>query len=150
MIGENNPNYGNSWTQEQKDILSKERLGITLEERLGKEKADLVKLKMATSQTGRTHPEEVKDKIRKANEGENNPAYGMGDRQAGDKNPMWGKPCSTRTPIQKFTKDGVFVKEYDYISQVKEDGFGPSNVMYCARGSKGYKSVGGFIWKFKE
>jgi len=150
MTGENNPNFGNNWTQEQKDEASKKRKGISLEDRIGKDKADLVKLKMGKSQSGRTHSEETITKLRKANEGEKNPAYGKGERQAGEKNPMWGKPCKTRTPIQQFTKDGILVKEYDYISQVKEDGFGPSNVMYCARGSKSYKTVGGFIWKFKE
>jgi group I intron endonuclease len=150
MMGENNPNFGNKWTEEQKDEASKKKLGVTLEDRLGKDKADLAKSKMSNSQTGRKHPDEVKEKIREANLGENNPAYGKGERQGGDKNPMWGKPCKTRTPIQQFTKEGVFVKEYDYISQVKEYGFGPSNVMYCARGAKNYKTVGGFIWKFKE
>jgi len=148
MIGENNPNYGNKWTQQQKDNLSKKRKGISLEERIGKDKADLAKKRMAESQTGRKHPEEVIDKIRKANLGENNPAYGMGERQAGDKNPMWGKPNKNRKPIQKLTKDGIFIKEYEYLNQVKEDGFNPSNVMYCANGK--FKSSGGFIWKFKE
>lgn len=148
MTGENNPNYGNTWSQQQKNKLSEERLGVTLEERLGKDKADLVKEKMRVSQTGRTHPDEVKDKIRKANEGENNPAYGMGERQAGDKNHMWGKPSSNRKPIQQFTKEGVLVKEYEYLTQVKEDNFNPSNVMYCANGK--FKTSSGFIWRFKE
>lgn len=150
VTGENNPNYGNKWTQEQKDKLSEKKLGITLENRMGKDKADLSKEKMSKSQTGRKHPNEVKEKIRHANIGEKNPAYGMGNRQLGENNPMWGKPSKSRKPIQCFTKDGVFVKEYEYISQVKEDGFGPSNVMYCAKGNKKYKSVGGFIWKFKQ
>lgn len=150
MIGDKNPNFGNTWTQEQKNAASKKRKGVTLENRIGKDKADLTKQKMSESQTGRKHTDEVKEKIRQANIGENNPAYGKGDRQIGDKNPMWGKPCNTRQPIQCFTKEGVLVKEYDFISQVKEDGFGPSNVMYCARGVKNYKSSGGFIWKFKE
>jgi group I intron endonuclease len=150
MAGENNPNFGNKWTEEQKNKLSEKRKGVSLEGRIGKEKAELAKQKMSKSQTGRKHPEEVKEKIRQANIGENNPAYGKGDRQIGENNPMWGKPCSTRKPIQCFTKEGVLVKEYDFISQVKEDGFNPSNVMYCARGVKKYKTSGGFIWKFKE
>lgn len=36
---------------------------------------------MANSQLGRKHPQEVIDKLRKANQGENNPAYGMGEKQ---------------------------------------------------------------------
>lgn len=150
MSGENNPNFGKQWTQEQKNAASEKKKGISLEERIGKEKADLIKQKMAISQSGRTHSEESKMKIRKANEGANNPAYGKGDRQLGDKNPMFGKASKTRVPILQYTIDGTFVKEYACLSEVKKDGFGPSNVMYCARGVKNYKTAGGFIWKFKE
>ena len=148
MIGENNPNYGNKWSQEQKDNASKNKKGITLEERLGKDKADLAKAKMSKSQTGRKHPDDVKEKIRKANEGENNPAYGMGDRQLGDKNPMWGVASVQRKPIQQFTKEGIFVKEYQYLSQVAEDSYHIGNVSSVCNGK--LKSSGGFIWRFKE
>ena len=225
MIGENNPNFGRKWTQEQKDDASKKRKGVTLENRIGKDKADLVKQKMSESQTGRKHPEEVKEKIRQANVGENNPAYGKGDRQVGDKNPMFGKhhtketkkllslssknkivsyetklkmsesaknryktekkhteevkekirqanvgdknpmfgkgdrqigdknpmfgkPSIKRKAIQQYTKDGIFVKEYEFLSQVTDDGFHIGNVGAAANGK--LKSSGGFIWKFKE
>jgi group I intron endonuclease len=150
MTGENNPNFGINWTQEQKNKLSEERKGVTLEERIGKDKADLAKAKMSKSQTGRKHPDDVKEKIRKANEGENNPAYGMGDRQRGDNNPMWGKISENRKPVQQYTKEGVLVKEYDYLSQVSEDGFNIGNVGSVCNGKPKYKSSGGFVWKFKE
>ena len=150
MSGENNPNYGNKWSEEQKEKLSKERKGLTLEVRVGKEKSDLAKEKMSKTRTGGKHTEEHKNKIREANLGEKNPNYGKGYKQVGEKNPMWGKPSKNRTPIQQFTIEGEFVKEYDYIAQVKEDGFTPSNVMYCAKGMKNYKTSGGFIWRFKE
>jgi group I intron endonuclease len=150
IIGEKNPNYGNKWTEEQKEKLSKLRKGKSLEERIGKEKADLVKQKMSKSQTGRKHPEEVKEKIRQANIGEKGSAYGKGYRQIGEKNPMWGKPAPNRKPILKLNIDGEILKEYEFLSQVKEDGFNPSNVMYCANGVKGYKKSKGFYWKWKE
>jgi group I intron endonuclease len=147
MLGENNPNFGNKWTDEQKEMLSKRRKGLTLEERIGVEKAKLAKQKMSKSQTGRKHPNDVKEKIRQANVGENNPAYGMGDRQRGDKNPMYGKPSSKRKPIQQFTKEGVFIKEYEFLSQVMDNGFNASNVCTVANGR--LKSTGGFIWRYK-
>jgi len=148
IIGENNPNFGNTWTQEQKDELSLKRKGLSLEERIGKDKADLAKQKMSNSQAGRKHPDEVKEKIRQANIGKNNPAYGKGDRQVGDKNPMWGKPNKNRKPVQQYTKDYVLVKEYEYLTQVSEDGFHVGNVGAVCNGKA--KSSGGFIWKFKE
>lgn len=150
ITGKNNPNYGNRWSDELREKVSKQRKGVSLEERIGKEKADLAKKRMSKSQKGRKHSEETKEKIRKANSGVNGPSYGKGYRQVGEKNPMYGKPCKNRKPVIQYTKDGILVKEYDFISQVKEDGFSPSNVMYCARGTKNYKSHKGFIWKFKD
>ena len=146
--GVNNPNYGNKWTDEMKEKFSKLKKGITLEERIGKEKSDFAKEKMRQSQTGRKHPEEVKEKIRQHNVGEKNPAYGMGDRQKGEKNPMFGKPAPNRKSILKFDKDGNFIKEYDYILQVKEDGYNSGNVWSALDGR--LKTSGGFIWKYKE
>lgn len=148
MSGENNYNFGKKWTQEQKDKQSIERKGISFEQMMGKEKADIAKENMRKGQLGRKHPDEVKEKISKANQGSNNPAYGMGDRQRGDKNPMWGKAAKTRKPVLQYSKEGEFIKEFEFLSQVKELGLNPSNVLYCATGK--YKTCGGFIWKFKE
>ena len=149
MLGENNPNYGNKWSEEQKEKLSKMKKGKTLEDRIGKERAELAKQKMSKSQKGRKHPEEVKEKIRQANIGENNPAYGKGDRQRGENNPNYNKPMPNRKPVLKLNKEGELIKEYEFLDQVKEDGFNPSNVMYCANGVKGYKQSKGFYWKWK-
>lgn len=146
--GENNPNFGNNWSQEQKDNLSLKRKGVSLEERIGKDKADLAKEKMRESQTGRKHPEDVIDKIRKANEGNKNPAYGKGERQLGEKNPMWGKPNKNRKLVQQYTKDGLLIKEYEYLTQVLDDGFNVGNVGSVCNGKA--KTAGGFIWRFKN
>jgi group I intron endonuclease len=148
MVGKNNPNYGNSWTQEQKDEASKKRKGISLEDRIGKDRADLIKENMAKGQLGRKHPKEVIDKLRKANEGENNPMFGKGDRQLGENNPMFGKPSIKRKSVQQYTKEGILVKEYEYLTQVSDDGFHIGNVGSVCNGK--LKSSGGFIWKFKE
>jgi len=94
MLGENNPNFGNKWTDEQKENLSKKKKGKTLEERIGTEKSKLAK-----------------------------------------------------EPVQQLTKDGVLVREYEFLSQVKSYGFDISNVTSVCRGR--FKSCGGFIWKYK-
>jgi group I intron endonuclease len=147
ILGENNPNYGNRWSEEQKEKLSKTKKGKTLEDIIGVEKSKLVKEKMSKSQKGRKHPEEVKEKIRQANIGEKNPAYGKGDRQRGEKNPMFGKPNKNRKQILQFTKSGELIREFEFLNQVKELGYNPSNVMYCANNK--FKSSYGFIWKWK-
>jgi group I intron endonuclease len=148
MTGENNPNYGNKWSDEQKEKASKERIGKTLEERIGVEKARKAKAKMSKSQTGRKHPDEVKEKIREANLGENNPMYGKGDRQLGDRNPNYGKKSPNRKVVLQYDKEGNLIKEYEYLNQVAEDGFNIGNVGSVCNGRA--KTSGGFIWKFKE
>lgn len=149
-LGENNPNYGNKWTDEQRKKMSESRKGKSWEELYGKSRADEMKLNQSKSQKGRKHSDETIEKIRQANIGEKNPAYGKGDRQLGDKNPMWGKESENRKPILQYTKGGVLVKEYDFISQVYEDGFSVGNVSNCARKLKGYKTHKGYVWKYKE
>ena len=148
MVGKDNPNYGNKWTDDQKKFLSEKHKGVTLEERFGKNKADLIKSKMSKSQSGRKHPDEVKKKIREANMGENNPMYGNGDRQLGENNPMYGKVHPNRKVVLQFDKLGNLIKEYEYLTQVADDGFNVGNVGSVCNGK--LKSAGGFVWKFKE
>lgn len=146
--GENNPNYGNRWTDEQKKKMSNSKKGKTWEELYGEEKANEMKENASKSQKGKVHTEEVKEKIRQANVGSKNPAYGKGDRQRGSKNPNFGKASSQRKSLLQFDKQGNFIKEYEFLSQVKEDGFHIGNVASAARGE--LKSSGGYIWKYKE
>ena len=61
--GEGNPNYGNKWSDEQKRNLSNKKKGKTLEERIGKEKALLVKKKMSESQKKREHKKGFKQSL---------------------------------------------------------------------------------------
>lgn len=147
MSGENNPNHGNRWSDEQREKMSEKLKGKTLEERIGKKKAKIAKEKMSKSQTGRKHPDGVKEKIRKANVGANNPFYGKGDTQLGTDNPNYGKPSPQRKVVLQYTKDGELIKEYEYLSQVLEDGFHIGNVGSVCNGK--LKTHKGFVWKFK-
>ena len=54
-IGEGNPNYGNRWNQEQRDNLSKQKKGKSLEQIMGKERADIAKEKMSKAQKNYKH-----------------------------------------------------------------------------------------------
>lgn len=147
MTGENNPNYGKKWTQEMKDKMSNKKKNKTWEELYGKEKADLAKQKMSKTNTGRKHSEETKQKLRELNSGEKGTAYGKGYRQVGEKNSMFGKPHVGRKPILQFDMQGNFIKEFEFIGQVKNEGFNIGNVGAAVKGK--LKSSGGFIWKYK-
>jgi hypothetical protein len=148
MLGENNPNFGNKWSEEKKKTQSNKRKGVTLEEKIGVEKAKLAKERMSKSQEGRKHSETTINKIRQANVGQNNPAYGNGDRQKGKNNPMWGKESSKRIPIVKLDLENNFLKDYPFLIDVKKDGFNFGNVGSVCKGK--LKTSGGFKWMYKE
>ena len=146
--GENNPNYGNKWSDKQRKKMSESRKGKNWEELYGKKKSDEMKKEAAERKKGSTQSDETKEKIRKSNIGDKNPAYGKGDRQRGDKNPMYGKPAKHRRVVIQFDKQGNLIKEYDFINQVVECGFNAGNVAMAAKGK--LKSAGGYIWKYKD
>jgi hypothetical protein len=131
----------------QSQKLNKKK-GKSWEELYGEEKAKEMKEKMIKSREGLTHSEETKNKIRQHNVGDKNPAYGKGDRQRGDKNPMFGKPALHRKAIICLDKENNIMKEYEFINQVKDDGYHPGNVWSVLNGKQ--KTSGGFIWKYKE
>ena len=96
MVGENNPNYGNKWSDEQKErasLIQKKKIkdgscsflklrGKTFEELYGEEKAHKMKEKLSKYASnrigeknpffGKKHSEETKQKIAKANKGRKN------------------------------------------------------------------------------
>ena len=50
-----------------------------------------------------------------------------------------------RKPVSQFDKKGVFIRDFDSIS---ETGFVKSNITLCCLGKR--KTANGFIWKFKK
>lgn len=54
-------------------------------------------------------------------------------------------------PVVQFTKLMEFVKEYESVSDAaKTLNIGSTNISRCCRGDYGYKSVDGFIFKYKQ
>lgn len=50
-------------------------------------------------------------------------------------------------PIQQFTKDGVFIKEYPSMKEAeRQTGFYQSNISSCCNGKQ--KSAYGYIWRY--
>jgi hypothetical protein len=72
--------------------------------------------------------------------------------------PCEGKKLSEKTKekiakkriksVLQYTKEGIFVKEYESVKSVVKDGFDKSNVAKCCR--KEAKSHKNYIWKFKN
>lgn len=56
----------------------------------------------------------------------------------------------TRKPVLQFTKDGVFVKEYESTREAeRKTGIRQTHISRCCLCRKGFKSAGNYIWKFK-
>lgn len=115
------------------------------------------------SMYGKHHTEETKQKLRVLNSGKNNPMYG----KCGKEHPMYGHKFSDEErkrmsqigkqrigvlsnrarKVNQYTKDGQFVKTWDYIKQVAEElHINAAYITKCCRG-KG-KTAGGFKWAY--
>ena len=85
-----------------------------------------------------------------------------GKNHNGNNNPMYGKKHTEETkkkiskrafkkPILQYTKDGVFIKEW--ISAIEASnalGIDRSTIVKICRGKKSHKSLGGFVWRYKQ
>lgn len=60
-----------------------------------------------------------------------------------------GSNCSWATPILQFSKEGVFIREWDYIKQAADE-LSLNKSCISATCSKLQKTSGGFIWKYKN
>ncbi len=93
---------------------------------------------------GRHHTQETIEKLRKRTISEET------RRKLRDSHvSLFGKNNPSARPILQFTKDGEFVKSYEYASlAANELGADLSSIIKCCRGK--IKSFHGFVWKYAE
>lgn len=54
-------------------------------------------------------------------------------------------------PVQQYTKDMVLVAEYPSANEAeRQTGIHHSNIINCCSNKYGFKSAGGYIWKYKN
>lgn len=81
------------------------------------------------------------------------------EKMKGVNNPMYGKKRTAKTkkkigeslkkPILQFTKDMVFIREFDSAKSASEElNINSSNIAQCCKNR--YKTAGGYVWKYKE
>ena len=52
-------------------------------------------------------------------------------------------------PVLQFTKQGVFIKKYNSATEVANTiKISPQHISGCCKGRYGFKSAGGFVWKY--
>lgn len=98
------------------------------------------KKRISKAHKGKKHLEETKQKLRKPKSEEHKQKIRKAQK---------GKPnYKRRKPIQQYTKDNVFIKEWDSAKSVsKELNIYASAITSCCRGT--INSAYGFIWKYK-
>jgi group I intron endonuclease len=132
--------------------------------------------KVADRNTGISHSEETKSKLREIslnhfNENGHKPVYDFwvdkygedvanikmseykrrhSDRVSGDRNPMFGKVGTLNPNLKKIVqldKDGLLIKEWEgIIVASRELSIYAQNISECCLGKR--KTAGGFVWKF--
>ena len=54
-------------------------------------------------------------------------------------------------PVLQYTLDMVFINEYPSINEAsRQTGIQVSHITECCKGKYGFKSAGGYIWKYKD
>lgn len=112
----------------------------------GKTISNETKEKMSESHKGHTVSEETKRKIGMANKGHIMSEVQKTMLSAFHKGKRTGKNNPVARKVKQYTKDMVFIKEWDCISDAgRELGIGVSSICNNLKGLS--KTAGGFIWR---
>lgn len=63
-------------------------------------------------------------------------------------NKMEGKERAK--PVLQYSLDGEFIKEWESAMECGRNGFFQSSIVNCCNGKYGYKTTGGYIWRYKN
>lgn len=95
--------------------------------------------------TGRTRTEDYKKMRRELYLFRDHPLKGQKLSQA-TKDKI--RAAKFKKPVLQYTKNGIFVKEYESTKAVTIDGYDQANVWRCCHNKS--KSHMGYVWKFKN
>lgn len=107
--------------------------------------------KTSRANKGRPLSEETKKRMSISRTGERNPLYG---RTLPDEVKMKLSETHINHPklskkVRQYTLEGVFIKEYPSLSEAERQiKVSHTQISSCCKGVLGYKSAGGFIWKY--
>ena len=92
------------------------------------------------------HSEEHRKKISESMSGKNNPMFGKHFSEEHRKKIRENNPSKS---VLQFSKSGKFIAEYPSVREAeRQTGCYHGSICACCKGKR--KSVGGYIWKYKE
>lgn len=142
LRGKDNPNYGKHLSKNQIKILSE---AMKAKWNSGK----------PCGMTGRHHTIESRKKMSKNHadfSGENHPMYGI--HRYGKDNPNYGKHTLKGSkhfgckPVIQLSTNLEVIREYAYLKEVREYGYGEESVRSCCKGR--INAYMGYIWMYKS
>lgn len=95
---------------------------------------DLRRQRCSKAQKGKHMSEESRQKMSKSHKGKH-----------------LGKEHYRSKPVLQCTKDGELIREWECIRDAEiELGIWNQNITHCCKRKYGYKTAGGFIWRYKN
>jgi len=127
-------NLGKKHTVETRLKMSKSKIGHTL--------SDASKLKLKIAKSGIKRPPWVVEKVRRVNLGRKNSIETLEKL----------RKCSPKKKqILQFDLNNNFIREWGSMRDItRKININHSGISRCCNGVRGYRVVGGFIWKFKD
>lgn len=130
--GKNHPNYGKKLSAETRLRMSVSQKGKTLSEE--------TRAKLSEAMKGKTLSEESRAKISEGNKG----------KKLSEETKDKMKASANNITVCQYDKQGNLISEYPSASEAgRQLGIHIGNIISCCKVKCGYKSAGGYIWKYK-
>lgn len=95
---------------------------------------------------GKHHSDESKEKNRQSHLGKKSSPEAVEKTRQKNLN----RPDLSR-PVLQYTKDGVFIKEWPSICEIRRElGYNAGSICYCCLNKPEHKTAYGCVWKYKE
>jgi group I intron endonuclease len=155
-------NFRERHYQEFFDVLSKKGLNLKYQSTTDKKciYSEETKQKISKSKIGKKKSEETKLKMSKAKSGKNHPMYGkpihLGRKLTKEHSEILKKnreilAKQKSKPVLQYDKEGNLINEFPSAREAgRQLNLSQGNISFCCTGKKYYKSVGGFIFKYKN
>lgn len=105
---------------------------------------------LSKAQKGKKVSEETRRKMSNAQKGEKHWFYGKHHSEETKRKMRISNNQVNQKKVAQYTKNGVLIATYDSITEAsKNTNVNVSQICSCCKNKMGFKTAGGFIWKYK-